>query len=106
MSRSSLLKEDLELSQLREAELQLLQLQKEYAERPKQIAQERKDRECTMPPLPELADRIRRIEHDKLVSRGEVSNMRRDQNRSLLLLLLLLTATGSLVWWGVQLMRG
>jgi hypothetical protein len=32
--------------------------------------------------------------------------MRRDQNRSLLLLLLLLTATGSLVWWGVQLMRG
>jgi hypothetical protein len=45
-------------------------------------------------------------QHEQLVSRGEVANVRRDQNQGLLLLLLLLAATAALVWWGLQLMRG
>lgn len=106
MSRSPLLKEDLELNQLREAEQRLRLLQKECAEIPKKLAQEQKDRECTMPPLAELEDRIRMKAHDELVSRGEVTNILRDQSRSLVLLLLLVTATATLIWWGINLMQG
>ena len=106
MSRSPLLKEDLELNQLREAEQRLLLLQKECAEIPKKLAQEQKDRECTMPPLAELEDRIRMKAHGELVSRGEVTNILRDQSRSLVLLLLLVTATATLIWWGINLMQG
>jgi hypothetical protein len=106
MPRSTLLKEDLELTELRETEQQLLLRQKEYAEIPKRLAQEAKERECTMPPLAEIEERRRRIEHDQIVSRGEVTNILRDQSRSFMLLVLLLTATGSLIWWGVKLMQG
>jgi adenylosuccinate lyase len=106
MSRSVPLKEDLELSQIRELEQQLLRRQKEYAEIPKRLAQELKERESTMPPLAEIEDRRRRKEHDMIVSRGEVSNILRDQTRSFLLLILLVTATGSLIWWGLKLMQG
>jgi hypothetical protein len=106
MSRGKLLKEDLELNALREKEQQLLLQQKEYAEIPKKLALELKERECTMPPLQEIEERKRRLAHEELVSRGEVANILRDQNRSLMLLILLLTATGSLIWWGVKLMQG
>ncbi|MEY4570789.1 MAG: hypothetical protein RLZZ398_2228 [Verrucomicrobiota bacterium] len=106
MSRSPLLKEDLELTQLREAEQRLLLLQKECAEIPKKLAQEQKDRECTMPPLADIADRIRMKAHNEIVSRGAATNIQRDQSRSLILLLLLMIATGTLIWWGIQLMQG
>lgn len=106
MSRSTFLKEDLELSQLREAEQRLLLLQKQCAEIPKKLAQEQMDRACTMPPLADIADRIRMKAHGDLVSRGEVTNILRDQSRSLMLLVLLLAATGTLIWWGVKLMQG
>jgi adenylosuccinate lyase len=106
MSRSVPLKEDLELNQIRELEQQLLLRQKEYAEIPKRLAQELKERESTMPPLAEIEDRRRRKEHDMIVSRGEVSNILRDQTRSFLLLILLVTATSALIWWGLRVMQG
>lgn len=106
MSRGTLLKEDVELNELREAEQQLLQLHKECAEIPKKLALELKERECTMPPLAEIEERRLRRQHEDIVSRGQVTNILRDQSRSFLLLLLLLTATGSLIWWGMKLMQG
>lgn len=106
MPRSKQLKEDQELSELRETEQLLLLRQKEFAEIPKRLAAEMKERECTMPPLAEIEERRRRIEHDQIVSRGEVTNILRDQSRSFMLLVLLLTATASLIWWGVKLMQG
>jgi hypothetical protein len=105
MSRP-LLKEDLELSKLRETEQELLQRQKEFAEIPRRLAMELQERESTMPPLAEIEERRRRNEHEQIVSRGEVANILRDQSRSFMLLILLLTATGSLIWWGVKLMQG
>lgn len=105
MSRTPLLKEDLELNELRQTEQQLLQRQKEFAAIPRKLAQELRERECTMPPLAEIEERRRMKEHqDQLASRGEVANVLRDQNRSLLMLFLLLAATSSLIWWGIQLM--
>ena len=106
MSRSTLFKEDLELDQIRETEEQLRRKEKEFAEIPKRLAQEIKDRECTMPPLAEIMERKARRQHEQIVSRGEVSNIQRVQTRSTLLLMLLLTATASLVWWGLKLMQG
>jgi hypothetical protein len=106
MSRSTLLKEDLELNKLRETEQQLLLRHKEFAEIPRKLALELQERECTMPPLAEIEDRKRRIAHDEIVSRGQVANIQRDQSRSFVLLILLLTATGSLIWWGMKLMQG
>lgn len=106
MSRRKPLKEDQELSELRLTEQQLLLRQKEFAEIPKKLALELKERECTMPPLAEIGDRERRIQHESIVSRGQVNNILRDQNRSLLLLFLLLTATAALIWWGLKLMEG
>jgi len=106
MPRSKPLKEDQELDELRETEQQLLLRQKEFAEIPKRLAAELKERETTMPPLAEIEERRRRIEHDQIVSRGEVTNILRDQSRSFMLLVLLLAATASLIWWGVKLMQG
>lgn len=106
MSRNTPLREDLELDELRQKEQQLLLLQKECAKLPGKIAQEQAERERTMPPLAEIEERIRRKAHEQTVSRGEVTNILRDQNRSILLILLLLAATGSLIWWGIQLMQG
>ncbi len=106
MSRSTVLKEDLELNELRQAERQLLLLEKECAKLPKKLALEQKERECTMPPLAEIEERRRRVAHENIVSRGEVKNILRDQNRSVALLILLLAATGSLIWWGMKLMQG
>lgn len=106
MSRAPLLKEDLELNELRVAEQQLLLLQKECAEIPRKLAQELRERECTMPPLAEIEERRLRREHEEIVSRGQVTNILRDQSRSFLLLILLLTATCSLIWWGMKLMQG
>jgi hypothetical protein len=107
MSRSSkFLKEDQELLELRQNQQALLLLERECAEIPRKLALEMKERESTMPPLAEIAERKRRREHEDTVSRGEAKNILRDQNRSLALLFLLVTATSALVWWGMKLMQG
>lgn len=106
MSRRHLSKEELELNLLREREELLRQREKESAANRERIVKERSERERTMPPLPEVEERARRIQHEQWVSRGEIVNIQRAQNRSLLLIFLLIAATCSLVWWGMQLMRG
>jgi hypothetical protein len=106
MSRRSPSKDDLELVEIREAEQQLLLREKEFAENQKRITRERIERECTMPPLDEIESRARRKQHEEIVSRGAIANVRRDQNRSLMMLFLLVAATCSLVWWGLRLMQG
>lgn len=106
MSRSKYFKEELELEQLRAAEQDLLKREKEFAANRQRLARERSEQERTMPPLEEVQMRTRRIQHEINVSRGEVVNIMRTQNRSMLLLFLLVTATASLVWWGVKLMQG
>jgi hypothetical protein len=106
MSRNKFLTEDLELQKIREAEQQLILLEQECAQIPKKLALQQKEQQCTMPPLAEIEDRKRRIAHDQMVSRGEVTNILRDQNRSLLLMVLFASASGSLIWWGIKLIQG
>lgn len=106
MSRHPLSKEDLELNQIRATELLLLKREKESVANQQRLAQERRDREGTMPPLDDIGDRARRKLHELSISRGEVENIRRTQNYSIWLLLLLVVATCTLVWWGMRIMQG
>jgi len=106
MARSTRLKEDLELDELIQSQLELRLKEKACAEIPKKLALEIKERESTMPPLLEIEERRKRIIHEQIISRGQLVNIQRDQNRSLTLIFLLLTASASLVWWGMRLMQG
>lgn len=106
MSRATTFKEDLELDQIREREEELARLKREFEENHRRIAEERSERERTIPPLEEIQARMERIRHEQSVTRGEIANVRRDQNRSIVLLVLLLAATGTLIWWGLKVMQG
>ncbi|MFT4177364.1 MAG: hypothetical protein QM627_12005 [Luteolibacter sp.] len=107
MSRTAVFKEDAELQALIEEEERLKAREREFAELPKRIEQERRDRESTIPPLSDYEDRTRRKAYEESVTtRQEVVNVRREQGRSVMLLLMLLAATVSLIWWGLQLMQG
>jgi len=106
MSRSTPSMEELELAKIRAAELQLLKLERESAENRERIARERRESDRTMPPLEGILERTQKIQHEQSISRGEVVNMRRTQTCGLVLLLLLVTATCTLVWWGIKLMQG
>lgn len=106
MSRATTFKEDLELDQIREREEELARLKREFEENHRRIAEERSERERTIPPLEEIQSRMERIRHEQSVTRGEIANVRRDQNRSIVLLVLLLAATGTLIWWGLKVMQG
>jgi len=106
MARKKVLKEDLELDELIQSQLELSMKEKEFALIPKRLAQEIKDRETTMPPLLEVEERKQRILHEQIVSRGQIINIQRAQTRSLSLTFLLLAATAALIWWGIRLMQG
>ena len=106
MNQGMLFKEDLELNQLLESQGELARRQREIDEARRRIAEERAEQERTIPPLEEIQVRIQRRKHEEIVSRGEIANIRRDQNRSLMMLALLVAATATLVWWGLRLMQG
>ncbi len=106
MSRARLFKEELELDEVLEKQQQLQNRLREFERNQKEIERTRAERECTMPPLDDIEARQRTRQHEHIVSRGEVANVRRDQNQGLLLLLLLVAATCTLVWWGLRLMQG
>ena len=105
MKRTKLFKEEFELDALLEKQQELQNRQREFERNQLEIERTRAERECTIPPLEEIEARVRWRKHEELVSRGEVANVRRDQNHGLLLLVLLIAASCSLIWWGLQLMR-
>jgi prefoldin subunit 5 len=105
MSRPKVFKEELELDEVLVKQQELQSRIKEFERSQKEIERTRAERECTIPPLDEIGERLRWRKHEHLVSRGEVANVRREQNQGLLLLLLLLAATAALVWWGLRLMN-
>lgn len=99
-------KEDQELDLLQQQQLELVARQKASSEARERIERERIEREITVPPFDEIQARKERKRHELYVTRGEISNELRTQNRSLMLLFLLAAATCALVWWGFSLMQG
>lgn len=106
MKRPKPLKEELELDDLLMQQQELQNRMREFERSQREIERTRAEDEATIPPLMEIMERERSRQHEQMVSRGEVANVRRDQNQGLLLLFLLLAATSALIWWGLQLMRG
>jgi hypothetical protein len=72
-------------------------------EAPQRMAAEKAERDSTIPPPDDLADRRRELRFYELVSRGQLRNERRAQAGSIVLLLLLVAATSALVMWVLQL---
>jgi prefoldin subunit 5 len=105
MKRTKLFKEEFELDELLEKQQELQNRMREFERNQREIERTRAERESMIPPLEEIEERIKWRAHEQLVSRGEVANVRRDQNHGILLLVLLIAATCSLIWWGLQLMR-
>lgn len=103
--RNKAVKDDLTL----QLELQMAELEKQerdLVELPNRLRAAKLESEMTMPPIAELNDRERAKRHQQLiVTRGEVQNVVREHNHSLIMLILLLACTASLAWWGIQLMR-
>jgi prefoldin subunit 5 len=106
MKRSTLFQEELELDEVLTKQQELQNRLKEFERNQREIERTRAENERTIPPLSEITEREKWRQHEQLVSRGEVANVRRDQNQGLLLLFLLITATCALVWWGLRLMQG
>jgi prefoldin subunit 5 len=106
MNRAKLFKEELELDEVLVKQQELQNRLKEFERSQREIERTRAENERTIPPLREISERERWRQHEQMVTRGEVANVRRDQNQGLLLLFLLLAATCTLIWWGLQLMRG
>lgn len=88
----------LQLAELTEKERQLQRL-------PERIRREKRESEMTLPPNPDLEERLRAKRHEeKIVTRGQVENAIREHDRSLVLLILLAACTASLLWWAYQAM--
>lgn len=77
----------------------------EAAALPERLQREWEERERTLPPPDDLADRERRSKFEDMATRGEVSNRRRAQTRSLLLLFLLIAAAAALLSWLVAMIQ-
>lgn len=106
MSRTAIFQEELELDLIHEQEQELSRRQKEYVDLPKKLAMEKIERDSTMPPLAEIAERERQRAHENTLTRGAIKNILRTQAQDAMLFFLLLTATAALVWWGIKLMHG
>jgi prefoldin subunit 5 len=106
MKHSNLSKEERELDEVLTKQQELQNRLKEFERNQREIERSRAENERTIPPLREISEREKWRQHEQLVSRGEVANVRRDQNQGLLLLFLLVAATCSLIWWGFRLMQG
>lgn len=73
---------------------------------PEQLELEMREREETLPPPEDLAERERQRHFEEQAARGQIRNERRTQGRSLLLMFLLLTATAAVISWIVRLANG
>lgn len=95
--------------ELDELELRRRELDDQIAELevlPEQLELEMREREETLPPPEDLAERERQRHFEEQAARGQIRNERRTQGRSLLLMFLLLTATAAVISWIVRLANG
>lgn len=75
---------------------------RELQDMPEKLLQEEQERLHTLPPSDLITARQREKDFDERVSRSEISNNRREVNRSLFLMLLLIIAVIAMGWWAYQ----
>lgn len=106
LKQASLFEEDEELVALREKEKKLEQAHREYVKLPAKLALEKKERDCTMPPMAEIKERQQINRFEQSLSRGQVENILRTQRHSIAMMLLLATATLLMLFWAYKIMIG
>lgn len=106
MKQGRLFKEDDELDSLERVKTDLARRQRELDEQKKRLELEKLESARTLPPSEIVTLHAKmKDHHDMLMTRGEIANLRREQNSHLLLFFLLICATAGLVWWGLRLMQ-
>jgi len=94
--------DDPELAALRERQKHLDEAHREVVNLPARLEKERRERESTMPPMPEIREREQIKQFEKSLSRGEVVNILRVQRQSLAMMLLLATSTALMLLWAYR----
>lgn len=106
LKQASLFEEDEELVALREREKKLEQAHREFVKLPAKLALEKKERDCTMPPMAEIKERQQIKCFEQSLSRGQIENVLRTQRHSLAMMMLLATATLLMLFWAYKTMIG
>lgn len=106
MKKNAMNPDELDLFQIAEAGRKLEERRKALEESKRRDEEERSDLENTLPPSDVVGGRHRQNEHQNVVSRSEVREVRRKLGKALLMLALLIATSAILIWWGLELMRG
>ncbi|MGJ8632407.1 MAG: hypothetical protein ACSHX7_00665 [Luteolibacter sp.] len=104
--QTNLFEEDEELKALVQKSKELEEAHKEYIKLPAKLAQEKKERESTMPPMAEIREREQINQFEQSLSRGQIENVLRTQRHSLAMMLLLTAATLLMLFWAYKIMSG
>jgi hypothetical protein len=104
LKQASLFEEDEELVLIREKEKKLEAAHREFVKLPAKLALEKKERDCTMPPMAEIREREQINRFEQSLSRGQIENVLRTQRHSLAMMLLLATATLLMLFWAYKIM--
>jgi len=106
LKQASLFEEDEELVAIREKEKKLEAAHREFVKLPAKLALEKKERDCTMPPMAEIKEREQINRFEQSLSRGQIENVLRTQRHSLAMMMLLATATLLMLFWAYKIMIG
>jgi len=106
LKQASLFEEDEELVAIREKEKKLEAAHREFVKLPAKLALEKKERDCTMPPMAEIKEREQINRFEQSLSRGQIENVLRTQRHSLAMMMLLATATLLMLFWAYRIMIG
>lgn len=90
--------------ELRETERKLAQAHQEIVKLPAKLAQEKRERERTMPPMGEIVERQKINEFERSLSRGQIENVLRTQRHSFFLMVLLAVTTALMLGWAYRIM--
>ncbi len=98
--------EQMELQALAQQQRELEERSRKQAAEQRKLAERRKEQAMVMPPLSRVQETNKIREYEFLATRGHLKNQRRQQGKSFLLLILLTCASASMIWWGLQIMKG
>lgn len=98
--------EEILLKEIRKRERKLKTLQQEAIELPAKLEKEKRERETTMPPNPDISERKRLKQFEESLSRGQIGNVLRTQRRSFAMMILLFTATCLMLLWAFRIYQG
>jgi hypothetical protein len=104
LKQASLFEEEGELVAIREKERKLEEAHREFVKLPAKLALEKKERDCTMPPMAEIEERQQINRFEQSLSRGQIENVLRTQRHSLVMMMLLATATLLMLFWAYKIM--